>query len=71
MIIDVTNNHYFLKKVVDLIITSYEDDKLHNGHFLHHINWLIANEYDEETWTNLLNDIVPYTKIHWYAFYFI
>ncbi|MCR8861110.1 hypothetical protein [Bacillus pseudomycoides] len=62
MIIDITNNHDFLKKVVQLIIASYDDDELHNGHILGQINWFIAHEYSREIWTNLSADIAPYIR---------
>lgn len=56
-IIDITNNHDFLKKAVELIIKSYDKDELENGRILDHINWLITHEYDIENWTNLSKDI--------------
>lgn len=56
MIIDNTNNHDFLIKVVELIKTSYEKNPFHNGQILHYINWLISNEYKKEIWSNLLQD---------------
>ncbi|MGE7902176.1 hypothetical protein ACQKOI_27660 [Bacillus paramycoides] len=62
MIIDITNNHDFLKKVVQLIMASYDDDELHNGHILGQINWFIAHEYSREIWTNLSEDIAPYIR---------
>ncbi|MCH5438631.1 hypothetical protein L4A38_19930 [Bacillus paranthracis] len=56
-IIDITNNHDFLKKVVELIIKAYDENKRENGHILDYINRLITHKYDIENWTNLSKDI--------------
>ncbi|WP_141541532.1 hypothetical protein [Bacillus pseudomycoides] len=57
MIIDITNNHDFLKKVVELIIASYDEDEIENEHILYYINRSIKRKYNIENWTNLSKDI--------------
>lgn len=56
MIMDITHKHDFLKKVVDLIIESYNNDDIWDSHFLGQINWLITHKYNIEIW----NDIPQY-----------
>lgn len=57
MIIDNTNNHDFLKKVVELIIASYDENELENEYILHYISGLVKRKYNIENWTNLSKNI--------------
>lgn len=57
MIIDNTNNHDFLKKVVELIIASYDENELENEYILHYISGVVKRKYNIENWTNLSKNI--------------
>ncbi|WP_044797447.1 hypothetical protein [Bacillus cereus] len=60
MIIDITHKHDFLKEVVDLIIESYNNDDMWDGHFLDQINWLITHKYNIGVWNDIPQNITTF-----------